>query len=148
METTVSVATDHHRWALDTAQAIRERRFDAVDWERVAEELHSLGRAEENQLESRLTRLMYYLLKMEHQPERRTRSWERSIREQRRRLMMLLRKEPSLKQLLCDGETLGAAYGDVFAEATRENLPDQVIDLFPETCPFTPEQLLPELRDA
>jgi hypothetical protein len=145
METTVSVSTDDHQWALETAVAIRERRFDAIDWDRVAEELHSLGISEESQLESRLAQLMYHLLKWDHQPERRTRSWERSIKDQRSRIMLLLKRQPSLKAYLRDTDALTSAYSDVLPLAVGEKLPDDVIDQFPDSCPYTLEQLLPEL---
>ena len=145
METTVSVGTDHHQWALDTALAIRERRFDGIDWERVAEELHSLGISEESQLESRLTQLIYHLLKWDHQPQRRSRSWDRSIKDQRSRILRLLKKEPSLKAYLRDTDAVENAYKDVLPLAIAEKLPDEIIDQFPDSCPYTLQQLLPEL---
>ena len=37
---------DFYTWALETARAIRERRFAGIDWEAVAEELEDMGRSE------------------------------------------------------------------------------------------------------
>ena len=37
----VLVETDFHQWALDTADAIQKRQFTHIDWDRVAEEIHS-----------------------------------------------------------------------------------------------------------
>jgi len=50
---------DFYRWATETAQAIRERSFTAVDWEAVAEELDDMGRSEQRELLS-------HLLKWQH----------------------------------------------------------------------------------
>ena len=44
---------DFYRWATETAQAIRERSFTAVDWEAVAEELEDMGRSEEQRRRTR-----------------------------------------------------------------------------------------------
>jgi hypothetical protein len=41
---------DFYTWTTETAQTIREGRFDAVDWESVAEELEDMGRSEQREL--------------------------------------------------------------------------------------------------
>ncbi|MEC4817035.1 MAG: DUF29 family protein [Scytonema sp. PMC 1069.18] len=41
--------------------------------------------------------LFSHLLKWQYQPERRSKSWERTIREQRKRISLLLDDSPSLK---------------------------------------------------
>lgn len=136
---------DFAQWAFDTAQAIRERRFEDIDWDNVAEEIESLGRTEHRELVSRLAQLMYHVLKMEYQPERRTRSWERTIRVQRRDIYRVLEEEPSLKAYLREPGTLARAYDGVLPLGTGENLPDSVLDRFPDACPYTIETLLPDL---
>jgi hypothetical protein len=136
---------DFAQWAFDTARAIRERRFDGIDWDNVAEEIESLGNSERRELVSRLSQLIYHLLKMEHQPERITRSWERSVRLQRQRIYRVLKRQPSLRSYLEDPEALSDAYGDVAPLAATENLPDAVFDRFPEECPYTIEMLLPDI---
>jgi uncharacterized protein DUF29 len=45
---------DFYTWALETACAIRERRFAGIDCEAVAEELEDMGRSEAKALESQL----------------------------------------------------------------------------------------------
>lgn len=133
----VLVETDFHQWALDTAEAIRKHRFEDVDWDRVAEEIHSLGKSEERELESRLAQLMYHLLKKQYQPERNCASWERTIRDQRKSIAAVLKEQPSLKPKLADSDFWSAAYRDATALSGPENLPDHVVVQFPETCPFT-----------
>src|ERR1044072_3932267 len=86
--------TDFHAWAFE--QAPRLRVGEPVDVENIAEELETLGRGEERELTNRLAVLMQHLLKREFQPERRTRSWDATIVEQRRRVERLLKESPSL----------------------------------------------------
>lgn len=79
------------------AQLLREGRLAEIDCEYVAEELEDMGAAKERELESRLGVLMAHLLKWIFQPERRGNSWIATIKEQRQRVVRLLRKNPSLK---------------------------------------------------
>src|SRR5205085_11646300 len=74
---------DFYSWSLEQARLVREGRWDAVDRENVAEEIESLGREQFNKLESALRVLLVHILKWDHQPERRTRSWVISIKDQR-----------------------------------------------------------------
>jgi len=66
-----------------------------------------LGRHECRELVSRLGVLLGHLLNWELQPERRSRSWWLSVREQRRAIARLLRENPSLEpklpEALADG---------------------------------------------
>lgn len=133
----VIIETDFHQWTMDTAAAIRERRFGSVDWDRLAEEIQSLGRAEQNEVKSRLAQLMYHLLKMKYQPDRSSASWERTVRDQRKSIARLLREQPSLRAKLDDPEFWSAAYEDATALSGPENLPGSVVTQFPEECPFT-----------
>ena len=48
--------TDFHQWAIDTASEIRNRQFEDINWERVAEELDDSGLSQQRELRSRLTR--------------------------------------------------------------------------------------------
>ena len=59
-------------------------RLDEVDAENVAEEILDVGSNEYDKLESALRVLLMHMLKWDHQPEKRTRSWENTIAIQRR----------------------------------------------------------------
>ena len=59
-----------------------------------------MGEEQYDKLESALRVLMLHLLKWDHQPDMRSRSWTLSIREQRRRVLRQLRKNPGLKSRL------------------------------------------------
>ncbi len=77
-----------------------------------------MGEEEYDRLESALRVLMLHLLKWDHQPDRRSRSWTASVREQRRRVLRQLRRSPGLKSQL--EEALAAAYEDARHEASSE----------------------------
>jgi hypothetical protein len=90
------------------------------------------------ELVSRLARLFARLLKSQFQPNRRSRSWTLTIKEQRRRFHRHLAQNPSLKAKL--EQAVLDAYGDAILEAARETrLAEEV---FPPICPFTIEQIL------
>jgi uncharacterized protein DUF29 len=136
---------DFAQWAFDTARAIRERRFDVIDWENVAEELETLGRSERRELRSHLAQLIYHLLKLQHQPERRTLSWTRTVNNQRKQIYDVLDEEPSLRAYLRDPEALSRSYLGVRSLAIEDGLPEEVMDRFPDQCPYAIEMLLPDL---
>src|SRR5215831_19219731 len=128
---------DFFAWTQTTAALIRAGKWQAVDTESVAEEVESLGRSERHALESRLEKLVLHLLKRRYQPEKRVRghSWADTIREQRRRLSRLLDQSPSLRPTV-----LTESYLYVRQRAQLQTrLP---FATFPETCPWTAEQVL------
>ena len=138
MTTSVHHDQDFYSWAMHNAQLLREGRLAEIDCEYVAEELEDMGAAKERELESRLGVLMAHLLKWIFQPERRGNSWIATIKEQRQRIVRLLRKNPSLKS--CLDEAFVDGYSDARLIAVREtNLPERT---FPETAPFALEQVL------
>ncbi|MDQ2710906.1 MAG: DUF29 domain-containing protein [Acidobacteriota bacterium] len=143
--TAAPITSDLHQWAHDTAQAIIERRFDGIDWDKVAKEIISLAGSEERALTSHLAQIIYHLLKSEFQPERHSRSWDLSIKAHRDSIYYLLQEQPSLKSCIVRQDFLDRAYGLGIAKSAKENLPDTVTVLFPATCPYTVETLLPDL---
>src|ERR1700761_4990475 len=88
---------DYVQWVEDTARAIEEGRFDQIDRIALADEVRDLGISETRQLESALCVLLMHLLKTRYQPEMQTRSWEASIRAQRRHIAKYLKQSPSLR---------------------------------------------------
>jgi len=89
---------DYLLWAKAQAAALRARDWDAVDPERVAEEIESLGGSERREMENRLIRLISRKLKLDHgrnrEPER---QWTLTVLEQQRALDRLFRRMRSLK---------------------------------------------------
>jgi hypothetical protein len=129
---------DIHAWTLRTAELLRQRRFDELDMEHLAEELETTSRRDRHELISRLKILLGHLLKWQFQPAHRSSSWRNSIAEQRLQSNDLLQFSPSLKPFLV--EAIEAAYPDAVKLAVRETgLAKQI---FPNECPYTVFQLL------
>jgi Domain of unknown function DUF29 len=55
---------------METARAIRERRFAGIEWDAMAEELEDMGRSDQKELRNRFSVLLAHLLKRRHQPQR------------------------------------------------------------------------------
>jgi hypothetical protein len=124
---------DFYSWLMEQAGFVRDGRWDAVDRDNLAEEIESLGREQFNKLVSALRVLMMHMLKWDHQPERRSRSWMLSITVQREHLADVLDDNPGLKPRIA--EALHRAYRTARLEAAQETgLDDKV---FPATCPYS-----------
>jgi hypothetical protein len=129
---------DFYAWTQQQSTLLRQNDFVHLDIANLVEELESMGRSERRQLTNRLEILLTHLLKWQHQPELRGRSWQLTIGEQRRRIARLLHDSPSLQSHL--DECLVDAYEDATFAATRETgLPTTT---FPSQCPFTLSQVL------
>jgi hypothetical protein len=129
---------DYHAWTLQQAELLRSRQLDYADLDNIAEEIESMGRSEKRELVSRLTVLLLHLLKWQHQPDFRGRSWRLTIRGQRLSLRQHLRDNPSLKSHL--DQAILDAYGRATIEAERET--GLAAETFPESCPFTFDQAI------
>src|SRR5687768_6863980 len=88
---------DLYAWSEEQVRLLRAGRLDEIDVENIAEEISDVGSEQYDKLESALRVLLTHMLKWDHQPERRSRSWEASILVQRDRIEQQLRKNPSLK---------------------------------------------------
>lgn len=71
-------------------------------------EIEPLGKQQRQELRNRLGVLLGHLLRWNYQPEKRSKSWRVTIREQRREILLLLKENSSLKPYL--EETIAAAY--------------------------------------
>ena len=127
---------DFYAWTQEQARLLRSGRFSEIDVENVAEELESMGRSDKRELDSRLEVLLMQLLKWQVQTGFRSRSWMATIRVQRSHID----ESPSLRLLV--SQTRPGLYACARSLAASETgLPETV---FPEQCPFTPEQVLAE----
>ena len=129
---------DFHAWLGEQAALLRAGHLDALDALNLAEEIESMGRSERHQLENRLAVLLAHLLKWQFQPALRSRSWELTLKEQRRQVERRLRLSPSLKATL--EASLQEAYQDARLLAERETGLSE--DCFPPACPFSLAQTL------
>jgi hypothetical protein len=131
-------AKDFYAWALHNAALIRSGKFSEVDIEHVAEEIESMGRSDKSKLTNRLGILMTHLLKWQYQPNRQSRSWLLTIKEQRIRAHNLLRASPSLKYDI--EQSLENAYEIAVIMAAKETGLEESV--FPKKCPFSFAQCL------
>ena len=88
---------DLYSWARHQAELLRAGRLSEIDAAAIAEEIDDVGEEQYDKLESAFRVLMLHLLKRDHQPSMRSRSWTLTMREQRRRVERRLRKNPGLK---------------------------------------------------
>jgi len=124
---------DFYSWSLEQARLVREGRWNALDRDNVAEEIESLGREQFNKLESALRVLLLHMLKWDHQPELRSRSWALSIKAQRIELEDVLDDNPGLRPRI--GEAIARGYRRARVEAARETGLDE--ERFPAQCPYS-----------
>ena len=124
---------DFYSWLMEQARLVREGRFDALDRENLAEEIESLGREQFNKLESALRVLLTHILKWDHQPARRSRSWTLSIQGQRLELADILADNPGLRPRT--PEAIARAYRKARLLAAKETGLKEA--RFPEKCPYS-----------
>ena len=124
-------------WAEAQAEALRAGRLEDLDLAHLAEEIRDLSNRERDALESHLETLVMHLLKWRYQPDRRSRSWEATIKVARRNMAKLLRRSPSLRRGL--PASLDEIYPNArIRAAVATRLPD---DAFPAARPFTVDQV-------
>ena len=132
----ISYEDDFHAWTQQQAEFLRKQDLGELDWSNIAEEIESMGRSEKRQLESCLEVLMMHMLKWEYQPNRQSRSWQFTIKEQRLRIEKLLSENPSLRSQLKN--YIEKSYPLAILKAERET----GLSNFPTECPFTLEEIL------
>jgi hypothetical protein len=129
---------DFYAWTQQQVDVLQTQQWSEVDIASLIEELESMGARERRELISRLAVLIAHLLKWQHQPSFRGRSWQLTLKEQRRQLHRLLKDNPSLHARL--SEWIDEAYGDAILAAAKETGLDEAV--FPEHCPYAPSDLL------
>ena len=123
--------SDFLLWTQDTIAKLKAKDFDHLDFENLIEEVEALGRSEKKELASRLETLLAHLLKRIYiDIPQEFNGWERTIREQRRRLTQALRKTPSLKSVW--DELLDDAW-ELALDTVRDDYPQYQ---FPDTWQF------------
>lgn len=130
--------TDFVLWLETTANLLKTRQLDQIDYDNLIEEIETMGRSERSALKSNLRVLLMHLLKWKYQPSMRSNSWRSTIREHRKRIQEAFKDSPSLMRTFDEGFDI--AYQD-----GRELASDETglgIDTFPQIFPFTVEQVL------
>ncbi len=109
----------------------------AMDFDNLCEYLADMAKRDKREAVHRLVVLLVHLLKWQHQPKKRSRSWQLTIQEQREELQELL-ESGTLRNYA--EEALSKAYQKaVRRTAVDSKLPEKT---FAKDCPFTLAQIL------
>jgi hypothetical protein len=129
---------DLYTWAVEQAALLRSGRVEEVDALNIAEEIDDVGNEQYDKLESALRLILLHLLKWDHQPDRRSRSWWGSIQVQRKHVDKVLRNNPGLKTHIQE------AIGDGYAVARLEAAAQTELDprAFAEECPYSWDEIM------
>jgi hypothetical protein len=131
--------TDETAWLEQSAELIETGHHDQLDYKNLAEYLRDMAKRDRREVRSRLTTLLAHLLKWDHQPDMRSRSWELIILVQRHELQDLCESGTLRNHAL---EVLAKAYARAREQAVAETaLPES---RFPAECPYTLDDLLQE----
>ncbi|MDJ0573572.1 MAG: DUF29 domain-containing protein [Xenococcaceae cyanobacterium MO_234.B1] len=128
--------TDYHQWIQETVLALKDRRFNVIDWDNLIEEIDSMGKSERRALISLLTRLLEHLLKLsywEAEKKRCGNHWASEIVNFRFQIENRLEDSPSLRK------ELPAMYDKAYPVAVKS-----VSKLFPlqqDACIFLEKAL-------
>jgi len=135
-----SYEVDFNAWSLAQADLLRKKDFDNIDYEHLIEEIENLSVSDKRSLVSHLKNLLMHKLKEKYQPERMGKSWNRSIGNAQTIMPLILEENPSLRNYLND--TFHKVYKDARKDAAKET--GIKLSVFPETCPWTIEEILHE----
>ena len=127
---------DFYAWTQETAALIAAGKWHEIDHARLADEVGGLGREDQRAMARRVQRILKELLVWWAMPGERRGNWAVTISEQRAALEAIVEDSPSLKAQI--GEVVAKEY-----RWARSKAQDQTTGYrFPETCPFTVEQVL------
>ncbi len=133
-------STDFSSWISQTAQLLREQRWQELDLPKLIEEVEDLGKSERRGIASQLTRLLLHLLKWQYQPQRRSDSWLDSITDARTQIELAIEDSPSLRSY--PTEQLEESYQRARRQAAKQTSMELLA--FPTTCPYSLELVLAE----
>ncbi len=131
-------ADDLYTWVQEQVALLRAGRVDALDLDNIAEELSDVGLSEYYRLQSAVEIIILHMLKWDHQPERRSRSWEISIAEHRERALIQMRKSPGLKSSLDEIRYNAFRLGRLGAARQMKRAPKTL----PTDCPYSWDEIL------
>ena len=131
-------ADDLYTWVQEQVALLRAGRVDALDLDNIAEELSDAGLGKYYRLQSAVEIVLLDMLKWDHQPERRSRSWALSIAEHRERVQIQMRKSPGLKSSLDEAQRDAFRLARIGAARQMKLSPKTL----PAECPYTGDDIL------
>jgi hypothetical protein len=131
---------DFVAWVDETARLMKEGITADLDWEHIIEEMEGLGSEQRHKVDSYLLQLLIHLLLYQYWDDERQwsgRGWRGEIVNFRTQLEILFRSKTLYNYYLQEVE-------EIYPKAVRQaqeksGLPKTE---FPETCPFTPDQIV------
>jgi hypothetical protein len=129
---------DYAAWIEAQVALLRAGRLSELDLDNIAEELGDLGRSDVRSLRSAMANVLLHMLKWDHQPERRSRSWIVSIGVGRGTISDLLGDSPSLRPRLAS--LIAEAYARARGLAADETGLDR--STFPEACIYSLDDIM------
>ncbi|AKE63842.1 hypothetical protein MYAER_1486 [Microcystis aeruginosa NIES-2549] len=131
---------DYLAWLEETAKQLRQRQTDVLDWEHLGEEIEALGNEQRHKVDSYLLQLLIHLLLYQYWPEERercARGWQDEIGNFRVELELLLESKTLYNYFLT---RIAVIYPKAVKRVRQKSqLP---ADIFAESCPYSPEQIL------
>ncbi|HEX8469360.1 MAG TPA: DUF29 domain-containing protein [Allosphingosinicella sp.] len=129
---------DYAAWLEHQIGLLKSDRWTEVDKGNLIDEVEDLGRSAFKGFVSAIEIVIANMLKWDAQPERRSRSWQGSIMEHRRRIEAELEDSPSYSSR--KDEAIHKAYRTAVPLAFRDTgLP---LETFPEACPYTWDDIM------
>lgn len=113
---------DFYAWSLGQAEALREKRFEDLDLPNLIDEVGCIAREEVRRLRCRLERLCHQMLLWDYGRLPRTPSRAAAVAHQRRRVMAVLERCPSLEAVRRDALAHGFEFGRYGALIEDESL--------------------------
>ncbi len=130
-------AEDETAWLDEMAELIAAGDHAELDYANLQEYLTDMAKRDRREVFSRLVVLITHILKWQHQPDKRSSSWQGTIFEQRREL-----------EGAAEGGVLRAHADEVLAKAYERGVEQTVVETgllaetFPADCPYTFDDLL------
>jgi hypothetical protein len=115
-------------WIEDVSQKLETRDFHNLDLDNLIEEIQNLGKSQKREVRSRLQTLLAHLLKRLYVDNPLDyNGWERTIREQRKEIGLLLEQSPSLRNYYIEifDQAWDAALSEVQQEYKKTQFPNQ-----------------------
>lgn len=130
-------AEDETAWLDAMADLLATGAYSELDFANLREYLTDMAKRDRREVESRLVILLAHILKWVHQPDKRSRSWQVSIIEQRQELKRLA----SRGVLRNHAESVLA---DVYREAVERSAIETDLSpkAFPAECEYSIDELL------
>jgi hypothetical protein len=129
---------DFYAWTFEQARFLRERRFDLLDIEHLADEIEDIAKREVRELTKDISELLAYLIRWHFLPGERSISWSVTIEIVRLQVSEVLGESPSLRPCLDEPQTLHWAWANALAQLLTDS--DQ--NPYPDACPWAMDDVL------